>query len=128
MEIGMLVELRRDRLLFTCQATLPILIILVTAVSCAGRTGELLFSAPVTDASNRPLVQRDERQPKVRREQPKTSTSPKIATEHSPNGTSAPVSRQPSKKANMPPELDAQREQQLYQEFLEWRKRQKDQP
>jgi len=29
-----------------------------------------------------------------------------------------------SKKASTPPRTDAQREQQLFQEFLEWRKRQ----
>src|SRR5262245_16058193 len=56
--------------------------------------------------------QRDEEQPSVRREQePKTSASPKVAT--------APAPR--AKKANTPPRLDAQKEQQLYQEFLEWR-------
>ena len=55
--------------------------------------------------------QRDEEQPSVRREQPKTSTSPKVATAPAPK----------AKKANTPPRLAAQKEQQLYQEFLEWR-------
>jgi hypothetical protein len=58
--------------------------------------------------------QRDEGQPKVHREQPKTSTSPKVATVPAPK----------AKKANTPPRLAAQKEQQLYQEFLEWRKSQ----
>jgi hypothetical protein len=57
-----------------------------------------------------------EAQPKVPRGQPKASAWPKS------------VPRPAAKKANTPPALNAQREQQLYQEFLEWRKRQKDQP
>ncbi len=58
--------------------------------------------------------QRDEGQPIVSREQPETSTSPKVATVPAPK----------VKKANTPPRVDAQKEQQLYQEFLEWRNRQ----
>jgi hypothetical protein len=72
-----------------------------------------LFSPPVIDAENQQSDQRDEGQPKVRREQPKTSTPPKVATVPAPK----------AKKANTPPRLDAQKEEQLYQEFLEWRKR-----
>jgi hypothetical protein len=64
--------------------------------------------------ANQQSDQRDEEQPKVRREPPKTSTSPKVAMVPAPK----------AKKANTPPRLDAQREQQLYQEFLEWRNRQ----
>jgi hypothetical protein len=73
-----------------------------------------LFSLPVIDAANQQSDQRDEGQPEVRREQPKTFTSPKVATVPAPK----------AKKANTPPRLAAQKEQQLYQEFLEWRKRQ----
>ncbi len=65
-------------------------------------------------ASASSLDQRDEGQPIVSREQPETSTSPKVAT--------VPVPK--VKKANTPPRVDAQKEQQLYQEFLEWRNRQ----
>ena len=65
------------------------------------------------DGSPSSSDQRDEEQPKIRREQPKTSTSPKVATVPAPK----------AKKANTPPRLDAQKEEQLYQEFLEWRKR-----
>ena len=43
---------------------------------------------------------------------------PKVATVNAPK----------AKKANTPPRVDAQEEQQLFQEFLEWRKRKKDQP
>jgi hypothetical protein len=78
-----------------------------------GQAGAPLFSPPAVDAVNQQSDQRDEEQPKVRREQPKTSTSPKVATVPAPK----------AKKANTPPRLDAQKEEQLYQEFLEWRKR-----
>ena len=78
-----------------------------------GQGGVPLFPLPAIDAANRQSDQRDEGQPKVRREQPKT-TSSKVATVHAPK----------AKKANTPPRVDAQKEQQLYQEFLEWRKRQ----
>jgi hypothetical protein len=66
----------------------------------------------------------------VEREQPRIS-SPKVATVNAPKATSASVTRPVSKKANTPPRLGAQREQQLFQEFqefLEWRKRKKDLP
>jgi hypothetical protein len=72
------------------------------------------FSLPWIDSTNQQSDQRDEGQPKVRREQPKTSTSPKIATVPAPK----------AKKPNTPPRLDTQKVQHLYQEFLEWRKRQ----
>jgi len=138
----MLVELRgrsgrSDRLLVTCQATVLTFIFLMTTVSCSRpdmpepRVGifEPLFSSPVIDTANRPLVQRDGGRSKVQRAQPGTSASPKVATVHAPKAT--PVSRPASKKANTPPRLDTQREQQLFQEFqdfLEWRRRQKDPP
>jgi hypothetical protein len=89
---------------------------------------EPLFSGSVTDAANTRPAQRDQGQPKVQRVQPKTSASPKVATAHAPKATGASGSRPASKKANTPPRIDAQREQQLFQEFLEWRKRQKELP
>jgi len=61
--------------------------------------------------ANQQSDQPDEEQPKVRREQPKASASPKVATASAPK----------PKKA--PPRLDTQKEQQLYQQFLEWRNR-----
>jgi hypothetical protein len=139
MENGMLVELRkrsgwRDRLLVTCQAMVSIFTILLTTVSCSRpdmpepRVGifEPLFSSPVVDTANRPLVQRDKGQPKVQRERPRTSASPKIAAMHPPKATS--VSRPTSKKAAAPPRLNAQSERKLFEEFLEWRERQKNLP
>jgi hypothetical protein len=84
-----------------------------------------LFSGGVTETPKQQLVQRDEAHPKVQRGQPKASASPKAATEDAPKATSQSIPRPAAKKANTP-QLDAQREQQLYQEFLEWRSRQKD--
>ena len=76
------------------------------------------FPSLMIDAANPQLVQPREAQPKVRRVQPKTSAPPKVAKVNAPK----------AKKANTTEQLDAQREQQLYQEFLEWQKRQKGQP
>jgi hypothetical protein len=140
-ENGMPVELRarrgwRDRLLSTCQAAVPTFIILMTTVSCSRpdvpepRVGIFgpLFSSPVIDTADQQVGQRDKGQPKVQRVQPRTPASPKVAAVHAPKATSTSVSR-PSKKANTPQRLNAQREeQQLFQEFLEWRKRQKQLP
>ena len=111
----------RHRLFFVCQATVPTLVILMTTMSCSKPDMpqpvvgivELLFPDRVTDGADRQMVQRGEGKAKVQREQPKTSTSPKG------------VSREASKKVSTPPRLDAQREQQAFQEFLEWRRRQK---
>ena len=120
---------RRDRLLFICRATVPALI-LITAVSCAGPGADMplpniveLFTGGATEAPNQKLVQQDEAQPKARRGQPKASTSPKVANEQAPKVASGSASRPASKKAS----TDAQKEQQLYQEFLEWRKNQREQ-
>jgi hypothetical protein len=141
MENGMLVELRgrsgrRDRLLFACQATVSTFVILMTTVSCskrdmpqppAGIFGSW-FSGSVTDSVNTQLVEPDEEQPRVQRERPKTSGSRKVAVMHAPKQTGKSVSRHAAKKASTPPRLDAQKEEQLFQEFLEWRMRQKHLP
>ena len=135
----MLVELRgqgdrRDRLL--CQAIVPTLIVFATTVSCSRpdmpqpRVGtlELWFPARVTDTGHPQLVQRGEGQPKARREQPTPPAPLKVATVRAPKATNVSGSRQTVKKANTPPRLDVQREEQLFQEFLEWRRRQRDLP
>ena len=106
MEIGMLVDLRgrgsrRDRLLFTC-ATVPTFIILMTTVSCS-------TPGPEMPQGRAGIVERAQLRP---------TASPKVATVNAPK----------AKKTNTPPKVDAQEEQQLFQEFLEWRKRKKDQP
>jgi hypothetical protein len=104
MEIGMLVKLRervgrRDRLLFT-YATVPTFIILMTTVSC---------SRPDMPQPHAGIIDR---------EQPRTATSPKVATVDTPK----------AKKTNTRPRLDDKREHQLFQEFLEWRERKKELP
>lgn len=63
--------------------------------------------------ANQQPDQRDEEQPKAHREQSKSSTPPKVAAAPPPK----------AKKVSTPPRLAAQKEQQLYQEFLEWRNR-----
>jgi hypothetical protein len=106
MEIGILVELReragrRDRFLFAC-ATVPTLMILMTTVSC---------STPGPEMPQR-------RTGIVERAQPKPTATPKVAT----------VNALKAKKASTPPRLDAQKKQQLFQDFLEWRKRKREEP
>jgi hypothetical protein len=83
-----------------------------------------LFSSPAIDTADQQVV-RDKGQPKVQRVQPRTSASAKVATVHAPKATGASVSRPASKKASTPQRVNTQREEQLFQEFLEWRKRQK---
>jgi hypothetical protein len=126
---------RRDRLLFICQVTVPALAILMTTVSCSGPGADMplpsvgiveLFTGGTTEAPNQ-QVQQNEAQPKARRGQPKASTSPKVAQEQGPKSTGQSASRTASKKASTPPQSDTQTEQQLYQEFLEWRKSQRNQ-
>jgi hypothetical protein len=110
--------------------------ILLTTVSCsrpdmpqpgAGIVErEPWVSSPVTDAANTRLVERDQGQSKVKREQPRTSGARKVAAVHAPKTTGASVSRPASKKVNTSPRLDPKKEQQLFEEFLEWRRRQKE--
>jgi hypothetical protein len=139
MENGMLVDLRerrgRDRLLFTYQTTVSILIILITTLSCSKPDmlqpsigvleRETWFSDPETDATNSPLVERKEARPKVRRAQPRRSASPKVATVHAPKAPGVSVSRSASKKANTPSLPDAKKEQ-LFREFQEWQRNHRD--
>jgi hypothetical protein len=123
MENGMVDELRewgarRDRPILVLQATVLTLIIFMTTVSCAtfgNDEREPLFSLPVIGKANQQSPQGDEGQPKARRVQPKISTSLKVAKANSPK----------AKEAKMPAEVGTQKDQQLYQEFLEWQKRQK---
>jgi len=126
---------RRDRLLFICQATLPALAILVTTVSCSGPGADMpapaagiveLFTGGPSEAPNQQAAQQDEAKPKAQRKQPKGSTSPKVATEQAPQTASRSAPRPSSKKASTQSESE-QSDQQLYQEFLEWRKNHPDQ-
>jgi hypothetical protein len=131
---------RRNRLLATCQAIAPTLIILMTCVSCAKRAAEMqepsyriaepalsLFSR-LTDGENQHLPQRRvDEQPLHRAEQHRTSPPPKAAKLQTPETTRALPPRPVSGKTNPPPPLDRGKEQ-MFQEFLEWRNRKRDMP
>jgi len=112
---------RRDRRFFTYQATVLTPLILLTTVSCSTLPADLLgfaecdlFSGLVTEEQVLP--------PKVRREQPSTSTTPKVATARVPNATSRSAPGDVSKKANTPPRRDVEKERQIFKEFLEWKR------
>jgi hypothetical protein len=145
MENGMHVDLHgrgtsRNRLLLTGQAIVPMLIILTTSVSCSRRAAEmpeppyriveriLPFSSRLSDEENRQLVQRrPDAKPNLQQEQHRTSSPPKVAKVHAPDTSSASAPRPGSGKTSPPPLLDREKEQ-LFQQFLEWRKRQTDVP
>jgi hypothetical protein len=130
----------RNRLLRTGQAIVPVLIILTTTVSCSRRAAEmpeapyriveriLPFSSRLSDEENRQLVQRrSDAKPNLQQEQHRTSSPPKVAKVHAPDTNSTSAPRHASGKTNPPPLLDPEKEQ-LFQQFLEWRKRQTDVP
>jgi hypothetical protein len=79
-----------------------------------GELGSWLGQFGPWPGANQQPDRRDEEQPKAHRERRKSSTPPKVVAAH-------PLK---AKKASTPPRLAAQKEQQLYQEFLEWRNRQ----
>ena len=125
----MLLDLRgrrggRDRRLFTYQATVLIPFVLMTTVSCSTLPADLaecdLFSGLVTEEPRQQVAQREEVRPKVRREQPSTSATPKAAAVRAPKATSRPVSGDAPKKVNTSRRHDAQED--LFQEFLDWQK------
>jgi hypothetical protein len=93
------------------------------------RIGErvLPFSSRLSDEEYWRLVQeRSDAKPSLQREQHRTSPLLKTAKLHAPDTSSA-ASRRVSEKRNPPSLSDAEKEQ-LFQEFLEWRKRQTDVP
>ncbi len=125
----------RNRLLPTGQAIVPVLLILTTTVSCSRRAAVmpeppyriveriLPFSSSSSDEENRHLVQRrSEARPNLQQDQHRTSSPPKVAKVHAPDTSSASAPRHASGKTNPPPLLDPEKEQ-LFQQFLEWRKR-----
>jgi hypothetical protein len=99
---------RRNRLLIVSQVAVPALIILITTVSCSEHRADL--PAPVADIVDLFSGTETPKPKLAQREKAQAKTSPPAA-----------------KKANAAPTPDAQKEKQLYQEFLEWRKSQKDQ-
>ena len=130
----------RNRLLLTGQAIVPALIILAVSVSCARRAAEmseppyriveriLPFSGSSSDEENRQLVQRrSDAKPALQEEPHRPPSPPKVAKVHAPDTGSATAPRHALGKTNPPPLLDRDNEQ-LFQQFLEWRKRQTDAP
>jgi hypothetical protein len=102
----------------------------MTTVSCSTLHADLaecdLFSGLVTEDPRQQLIQQEELRQKARREQPNTSTKPKVAAVRAPNATSPPASGDAPKKANTPPRPGSEKERQLFKEFLDWRTRQRD--
>jgi hypothetical protein len=145
LEGGMRVDLHkrgtsRNRVLLIGQAIMPALIILTTSVSCAKRGAEvseppyriveriLPFSSGSSDEENRQLVQRrSDAKPTLQPDQHGPPSPPKVTKVHAPDASSATAPRHASGKTNSPPLLDRDKEQ-LFQQFLEWRKRQTDVP
>jgi hypothetical protein len=130
----------RNRLLLTGQAIVPTLIILTTSVSCSKRAAEmseppyriveriLPFSSSSSDEENRhPVQRRPDAKPNLQQEPHKPPSLPKVAKVHAPDTSSTTAPHRASEKTNPPPLLDRDKEQ-LFQQFLEWRKRQTDVP
>jgi hypothetical protein len=82
----------------------------------------LPFSGTSSDEENRQLVQRA-----LQQEPHRPPSPPKVAKVHAPDTGSATAPRHALGKTNPPPLLDRDNEQ-LFQQFLEWRKRQTDVP
>jgi hypothetical protein len=88
----------------------------------------LSFSDPLTKGDDQqPAHRRLAAQPPLRQDQHKIPPSPKVAKVHAPITTGASAPRRASEKPNPPTLSDAEKEQ-LFEEFLEWRKRQTDLP
>jgi hypothetical protein len=88
----------------------------------------LPFLSRLSDSENKELAQRRvDEQPLHRVEQHRTSPTLRTAKVRTPEANHAPAPRPVSGKTNPPPLLD-RKEEQLFQEFLEWRRRQKDMP
>ena len=115
-----------DRLRFACQAMVLTPIILLTTVSCSTLTSDLaecdLYSGLVTEDPRQLVLQREAAQ-KARREQSKTSATPKVTPVRATSG-SAPsdAPKDTPKKSNTPPQRDLQKEKELFKEFLEWKR------
>ncbi len=128
----------RNRLLLTGQAIVPIAYNPHNKrelFKSAAETPEppfrifiLPFSSSLSDEENRQLVQRrSDAKPNLQQEQHRTSSLPKVARVHAPDTSSGSAPRHASGKTNPPPLLDREKEQ-LFQQFLEWRSRQKEVP
>jgi hypothetical protein len=65
--------------------------------------------------------------PYMERSSTESHPRPKVAKIRAPDAATAPASRRDLQKANTLPLLDREKEQ-LFEQFLEWRRRQKDIP
>jgi hypothetical protein len=130
----------RSRLRLTGQVTALTLMIIVAFVSCSRPMAnmpepsyrvvqpELSFFSRLSEGENQRLAQRRVDEQSVHRaEQHRALPRPKVATVHAPDTTTAPASRRDLLRANTPPLLDREKER-LFEQFLEWRSRQKDIP
>ncbi len=117
---------RRDRRFLPYRATVLAPMVLLTTVSCSTFSIDLaecdLSSGLVTE--EQVLPPREQPRPKVRREQASTSATPKVTPVRASNATSQSGSGDAPKKASTPPRPDVQKEQKLFNEFLDWRRQQ----
>jgi hypothetical protein len=117
---------RKDRRFFTYRATILTPMVLLTTVSCSTLSIDLaecdLSSGLVTEEQVLPL--RTEPRLKVRREQASTSATPKVTPVRASNAASPSGSGDAPKKTSTPPRRDVQKEQRLFNEFLDWRRQQ----
>lgn len=128
----------RSRLRLISQAAVPTVMILMTVVSCSRPMANmpepsyrvalpaLPFFSHSTDGENQQLAPRRVDEQSVA-EQHRISPRPKVAKIHAPDAATAPASRRDLQRASTPPLLDREKEQ-LFEQFLEWRRRQKDIP
>jgi hypothetical protein len=124
-----------------CRATGPTLLILMTCLSCSTPSAETsqpryrvggpasLFSDALTEEDNQrsednlqSAHRRLNAHPTRRQDQHKIPPSPKLAKLHAPIMTGAPAPRRASDEPNPATLSDAEKAE-LFQEFLEWRKR-----
>jgi hypothetical protein len=100
-------------------------VVLLTTVSCSTLSIDLaecdLSSGIVTE--EQVLPPREEPRSKARREQASTSATPK-ATKASNTTNGSGSGDAPKKKAGTSPKTEVQKEQRLFNEFLDWRKSQ----
>jgi hypothetical protein len=130
----------RSRFRLISQAAVPTLMILMTVVSCSRPMANmpepsyrvalpaLPFFSHSTDGENQQLAPRRVDEQSVHEaEQHRISPRLKVAKIRAPDAATAPASRRDLQKANTLPLLDREKEQ-LFEQFLEWRRRQKDIP
>jgi hypothetical protein len=121
----------RDSRFFNYRAIVLIPMILLPTVSCSSLPVDILAfdecdlsSGLVTDEQVLRIVPSKVRRnasSKARREQPSASATPKVVPVRATNATSRSGSGEALKKGNTTPSFDVRREQQLFNEFLEWR-------